>query len=104
MLLISCLSPLTNSGERDTTTEVLKPGLKLHISREAPFKNEKKNKKRLRQDRSFCFRAEREKRPPAERGDLGTFNEGNGSQAVFLQSAPLVPRHDSQRDTKYIKV
>lgn len=48
--------------------------------------------------------AETEKRPPAERGDLSTFNEENGSQAVFLQSAPLVSQHDSQRDTKYIKV
>lgn len=42
--------------------------------------------------------------PPAERGNLGTFNEENSSQAVFLQSAPLVSQQDFQHDTKYIKV
>lgn len=54
----------------------------------------------------FCFMAEREKKPPAERGDLSTFNEETGSQAISLQSAPLVSQHvkHSQRDTKYIKV
>lgn len=51
-----------------------------------------------------CLKAEREKKPPAERGDLSTFNEEHGSQAVFLQSAPLVSQQDSQHDTKYIKV
>lgn len=54
----------------------------------------------------FCFKAEKEKKPPAERGDLGTFNEEYGSQAVSLQSTPLVSQHvkHSQHDTKYIKV
>lgn len=51
-----------------------------------------------------CLKAEREKKPPAERGDLSTFNEEHGSQAVFLQSAPLVSQQDSQHDAKYIKV
>lgn len=52
----------------------------------------------------FCLKAEREKKPPAERGDLSTFNEEHGSQPAVLQSAPLVPQQDSQHDAKYIKV
>lgn len=53
----------------------------------------------------FLFQGRKRKEtPPAERGDLGTFNEENGSQAVFLQSVLLVSQHDSQHDTKYIKV
>lgn len=55
---------------------------------------------------SFCYMVETEKKPPAERGDLSTFNEENGSPAVSLQYVPLVSQHvkHSQHDTKYIKV
>lgn len=54
----------------------------------------------------FCFKAGREEKPPAERGDLSTSNEENGGEAASLQSAPLVSQHvkHSQHDTKYIKV
>lgn len=52
----------------------------------------------------FCLAVDREKKPPAERGDLSTFNEERGSQPAFLQSAPLVPQQESQHDAKYIKV
>lgn len=53
----------------------------------------------------FLFQGRKRKETlPAERGDLGAFNEENGSQAVFLQSALSASQHDSQRDPKYIKV
>lgn len=54
----------------------------------------------------LCYKAEREKKPPAERGDLSTSNEENGSDVVSPQPMPLVSQHvkHSQHDTKYIKV
>lgn len=65
-----------------------------------------KNSQRYDHRWFLCCKAEREKKPPTERGDLSTSNEENGSEAVSPQSVPLVSQHvkHSQHDTEDIKV
>lgn len=96
MLLIRCPSPVKT--QHNTLLHTFKPFPKSTLCR-GLFKKEN-----VRGKITISVSMRKEKKPPTVRGDLSEFNEDIGSQTVFLQSAPLVSQHDSQHDTKYIKV